>query len=149
MDDEKLKDLRVKHLEFIQASIARMGQNSFQMKNWTIVVLAALVVLYVENKSVVCLFALLIATVVFWFLDGYYLYQEKRFRDLYDAVARGVRDEHIGAGNDEVPLFSMDPVGRYGFVVWVECVISGTEFWMYAPIVFGTVFAIVHYFLSI
>ncbi|MBN1171494.1 MAG: hypothetical protein JXA67_04920 [Micromonosporaceae bacterium] len=51
---------------------------------------------------------------IFWALDAYYLYQERLFRALYDAVARSLQDDAAaGGGHDdaaaiEVPLFDMN-----------------------------------------
>ncbi|GAB4499959.1 MAG: hypothetical protein OHK003_18000 [Anaerolineales bacterium] len=78
----------VKHLEFIQGVINRMGSNSFQMKGWMITIVSALLALYSgsSNKSFL-LFAIL-PTLLFWYLDSYYLQQERKFRGLYNDVAK-------------------------------------------------------------
>ena len=58
-------DNKIKHLEFIQAAITRMNQNSFQIKGWMITLVSALLALYANsNKSVYVLIAI-IPTIVF------------------------------------------------------------------------------------
>lgn len=41
---------QIKHLEFIQNSITRMNQNSFQIKTFTITIVAALLAVYASTK---------------------------------------------------------------------------------------------------
>ena len=78
----------IKHLEFIQGVVTRMGSNSFQMKGWMITIVSALLALYSgTNNEAFLLFAIL-PTILFWFLDTYYLQQERKFRGLYNDVAK-------------------------------------------------------------
>ncbi len=97
---------QVKHLEFIQKVIDRMGSNSFQMKSWMLVVATALLGSYANtlNKNFVLL--AIFPTIIFWFLDAYYLQQERKFRGVYDDVI----------GNSKEPKtiqpFTM-PIGQY------------------------------------
>ena len=74
----------------IQRVVDRLAGNSAQIKNWTIALLAALLLFsrtVTEGEDRVSVgFAMLALTVVFWALDGYYLKQERLFRRLYDRV---------------------------------------------------------------
>lgn len=128
------QSLKLKHLEFVQAAISRMSQNSFQMKNWTIVTLAALMALYADSQNYGYVFVSLVAVVVFWGLDGYYLYQERRFRELYDAVSKDIRDQ-----SDVIKLFSMEFVMQKSFSIWFRICFSKTIFAIYGPIAFALV----------
>ena len=84
---------RVKHLEFLQTNIARMNQCSFQMKGWAIAIVSALLAVYAAtindlgegNKAF--LIVAVFPTIIFWFLDSYYLTQERKFRGIYNDVA--------------------------------------------------------------
>jgi hypothetical protein len=78
---------KIKHLEFIQNVITRMNKNSFQLKGWTVTIVSAILAIYVSTKN--CYFVLsgIFPTVIFWFLDAYYLTQERKFRGLYNDVA--------------------------------------------------------------
>lgn len=42
---------KVKHLEFLQSNIARMSQSSFQIKEWTIAIVSALLAVYAATIS--------------------------------------------------------------------------------------------------
>ena len=77
----------LKHLEFIQNVITRMNTNSFQIKSWTVTIVAAILALYASTKNSYFVLAGMFPTLVFWFLDSYYLTQERKFRGLYDDVA--------------------------------------------------------------
>ncbi len=77
---------KMKHLEFIQVIITRMNTNSFQIKGWTITIVSALLALYANSSNVAYIFIGIAPTILFWFLDAYYLQQERKFRGLYDDV---------------------------------------------------------------
>lgn len=70
----------IKHLEFIQNVITRMNTNSFQIKGWSIVIASALLAVYASNQNNYFFLAAVFPTLVFWFLDAYYLSQERKFR---------------------------------------------------------------------
>lgn len=77
---------KIKHLEFIQKIITRMANNSFLLKGWSVTLVGALFAL--SSKDIgggITLIAILL-TMMFWFLDAYYLSKEHLFRLLYDEV---------------------------------------------------------------
>ncbi|HJQ57997.1 MAG TPA: hypothetical protein VJ890_13895 [Vineibacter sp.] len=80
---------RLKHLDFIQAAIARMAAHSFAIRTLAVTVVGAIVTYAVNIKRGDVLLAGLVVVLVFWFLDSYYLYLERLFRDLYDNVRKG------------------------------------------------------------
>ena len=79
---------RQHHLSMIQGIVDRLAGNSAQMKNWTVAILAALLLFSRAaadgEDRVFAGIAMLVLTLVFWGLDGYYLKQERLFRRLYD-----------------------------------------------------------------
>jgi hypothetical protein len=81
-------DDKLKHLEFLQGVINRMGQNSFLIKGWTVTLVSALFALAAKDSSAIYVLVAYFPTAAFWFLDSYYLYQERLFRKVYDS-ARG------------------------------------------------------------
>lgn len=82
-----MEEEQIKHLEFIQNIINRMNSNSFNIKNWMITIVAAMLALYADSyNNVAFIFAAIIPTFLFWCLDSYYLQQERKFRKLYDDV---------------------------------------------------------------
>jgi hypothetical protein len=77
---------KIAHLTLIEAAISRMGSNSFLLKGWSVTLVAALFALAAKDtKSSVVLIAYL-PCLAFWALDGYFLWQEAIFRELYDVV---------------------------------------------------------------
>ena len=77
---------KLKHLEFIQMNINRMSKNSFLLKGWSLTLIVALFAVTdnnISDKYVLIAFYLI---TVFWFLDSYYLCEERKFRILFDQV---------------------------------------------------------------
>lgn len=83
--DSQMENKRA-HLEMIQAVINRMAGNSFLIKGWTITLVAALFALAQKETNPVFMYLAYFPAVVFWALDGYYLWQERLFRKLFDRV---------------------------------------------------------------
>ena len=77
----------LKHLEFIQNVITRMNTNSFQIKGWAITIVSATLALYASTKNECFILVGVFPSLIFWFLDAYYLTQERKFRGLYNDVA--------------------------------------------------------------
>jgi hypothetical protein len=80
-------EAKLKHLEFIQAAIGRMATNSFLFKGWAITLAAALSAAAALNTKTALLSIALLSTVMFWALDGYYLWLERGFVELHKRVA--------------------------------------------------------------
>ena len=78
----------VKHLEITQAVINHLGRNSFLLKSWSMTILVAAMVLiakeHLQNQYFVLSLFLPIAG--FWILDGYFLWQERLFRQVYEEI---------------------------------------------------------------
>ena len=79
-------EAKLKHLEFIQRVIDRLATDSFRMKGWAVVLVSALLVLLAREGRVEFAYIGFVPVLVFWGLDGYFLRQERLFRDLYDHV---------------------------------------------------------------
>jgi hypothetical protein len=80
-------DAKLKHLEFIQAAISRMATNSFLFKGWAITIAAALSAFAAVDTKVALLTIAIVSTLMFWGLDGYYLWLERGFVALHNEVA--------------------------------------------------------------
>ena len=78
----------VKHLEMTQAAINRLGRNSFLLKSWSMTILvAAMVLIARENlQNNYFVLTLFFPIVGFWILDGYFLWQERLFRQVYEEI---------------------------------------------------------------
>lgn len=91
-------DEKIAHLGFIQGVINRMSNNSFLIKGWTVALAAAM--LAISSLASQVIISSLLALILFWSLDAYYLRQEKIFRAMHRAVAQGM----LSSEN-----FEMDP----------------------------------------
>ena len=85
-------DSKLKHLEFIQNVITRMNSNSFLIKGWMITLVSALFALAAKDANIHYVLITYIVTPVFWFLDGFFLSQERQYRELYNVVRQKALD---------------------------------------------------------
>ena len=93
----------ITHLQFIQNIIDRMNRNSFQIKEWCVGIVSAFLALYANSSNPLYIYVAVFPVVVFWFLDSYYLQQERKFRGVYgDVVSK----------NEKVSPFQM-PIQLY------------------------------------
>ena len=82
------------HLQMIQGIINRLSSNSFLLKGWSVVLISAMFALAAGGKQLSFVLLAYLPAFVFWGLDGYFLHQERLFRELYDHV-RGLSEEDI------------------------------------------------------
>jgi len=86
---EPLNEDQRKHLEFIQAVIARLASSSTATKGWGLTVATAAFG-FSATKAVPVVAGLgLVVVIFFGILDSYYLREERLFRYLYDDARRG------------------------------------------------------------
>ena len=76
------------HLEMIQGVINRLSQNSFLLKGWSVVLVSSLFALAAFNSNPLFVYLTYLPVISFWGLDGYFLWQERLFRALYNHVRR-------------------------------------------------------------
>ena len=104
-------EMKFKHLEFIQAAIGRMATNSFLYKGWALSVFAALAGVGVVQDQARLLLIAIVTTLLFWGLDGYYLWLERGFVKLHQDVA--------GRSEDEINFsMAIDKTDAFGRWVW-------------------------------
>lgn len=77
---------KLKHLDFLQLIITRMNVNSFFLKGWSVTLVSALFAFAAKDTNINYVLITYISTPLFWFLDGYYLSQERQYRELYNVV---------------------------------------------------------------
>lgn len=65
-----------------------MAGNCFMLKGWAITLVAALFALSAKDANHSYIFIAYFPVVIFWILNGYFLSQERLFRDLYDHVRK-------------------------------------------------------------
>ena len=91
----------VEHLKIIQAVIDRQGRNNLWVKTWSLALIVAAMALIAKHdvQNPYFVLALVLPVLGFWILDGYFLWQERLFRKVYD-------DIRIQSDTD----FQMDPL---------------------------------------
>jgi uncharacterized membrane protein SpoIIM required for sporulation len=82
-----------KHLEMIQGVINRMASNQFLFKGWSITLIAAIATFSANDNNPALMSIPIVATLLFWFIDAYYLMLERAFRNLYDDVVSTDEDD--------------------------------------------------------
>lgn len=107
------------HLELIQGIINRLSTNSFLLKGWSVVLVSALFALSVPDSRPAFVYLAYIPAFVFWGLDGYFIWQERLYRALYD---------HVRTLDETAIDFSMDTSGFKNDLgqTWLEAVFSRT-----------------------
>ncbi|HEV8539048.1 MAG TPA: hypothetical protein VGR15_09050 [Bacteroidota bacterium] len=90
------------HLQMIQAVINRVAGHSFLIKGWTITLAAAFFAVAQKESNPGFMYLAYFPVLVFWALDGYYLWQERQLGKLFDRV-RTLKETEID--------FSMDTSG--------------------------------------
>ncbi|WP_159025149.1 hypothetical protein [Streptomyces sp. MUSC 125] len=123
---------RIKHLEFIQATITRQASHSFTIKGWSLTLSAAI---YAFTGSHLhwwnALIGLMPAATFAW-LDAFYLRQERLFRELYTATIDP---------DTTVPMFSMNTFPYTDAVAYPKCswpcVLKASTWWTFYGVIVG------------
>jgi hypothetical protein len=80
-------EAKIEHLKLISGAISRMAGNSFLLRGWAVTLVVGIFALSGKKVEGAHYLLAYIPIIAFWFLDGYYLFQERMFRDLYNDVA--------------------------------------------------------------
>jgi len=105
-------ELKTKHLEMIQGVINRLSTNSFLIKGWSVLLVSALFALSANDTNLAYVFLAYIPATIFWGLDGYFLWEERKFRALYDDV-RSLSETEIGQPAQKAGLLRRYPKPWY------------------------------------
>jgi hypothetical protein len=95
---EKQENLH-KELELIQSVISRIANNSFLIKGWTMTLMSALIAFGKDSilghtNGVYYLIMMIGVLIPFWWLDAYYLKQERIFRKVYEKAIADPKSEN-------------------------------------------------------
>jgi hypothetical protein len=124
-EKESLREYMLKEIDIVQDIIKRMAFNSFMIKGWAITLVVVTLLLKGAEYQVWIAF---IPLLVFWFLDAYFLWQERMYRRLYEWIIKNrlKTDEYLFNMNayrfkDEVQsklriMFSITLGGFYGSI---------------------------------
>ena len=132
---------KVKHLEMIENLIERMAKNCFQLKAWTMALVALIGGLAAKDSERKFIIIAFIPIIVFWLLDTYYLRIERQYRMLYKTIT---------AKDDDKIDFSMElshiqnlSIQDSKKICFLNCLFSVTELIFYLPITLS-LFVIIH-----
>jgi hypothetical protein len=90
----KHMEAKIKHLEIIQGVVNRLANNSFLIKGWAVTLVSAIFALVgQEDSRTDFIYIAFFPIITFWLLDGYFLWQERLFREVYNEVAAKATDQ--------------------------------------------------------
>lgn len=122
---EGFDDAELKHMEFIQNVIARLANNSFLLKGWSVTLVAAILALTARHPDIYSVLIAIFPALAFWGLDAFYLGQERHFRELH-------KDARAG----KIKVLSMDPYSyESGVKGWLKSASSRSVFPFHAVVV--------------
>ena len=107
-------ELRLAHVEHIQGVIARLAQNSFTIRGWSVSLVSVVLAILANADGARALAPVaLVPTAVFWGLDAYYVRRERLYRRLYAAAgSRLVNGPPTNPETADLAPFDMD-VNRF------------------------------------
>lgn len=82
-----MPEKKIKHLEMIEVIIERMAKNSFQLKGWSMTLIALVGAISAQGSDKRFILLAFIPILGFWALDSFYLQQERKYKQLYKNVA--------------------------------------------------------------
>lgn len=133
-------DKKIKHLEMIQSVIERMGNNSFLIKGWSITLVSAIFVVAIQDKDKSTAIWTLFPALIFWLLDGFYLWQERLLRSLFDHV-RKLDEKKIDFSMDTSHIRDVKIRGRKN--TWINAVLSRTLFPFHGGMIIAIIAALI------
>ena len=124
---------KVKHLEMIENVIARMGHNSFQLKNWAVAIISIIGTLSIKESDKRFILLSFIPLLAFWLMDAFYLQCERKYKHLYEQVRK--KDE-----KDIDYCMSIADIQIKGTrMEYWKCICSKTELLFYFPLLLSVI----------
>ena len=84
----------IQHLKMIERVVTRLADNSFRYKGWSITLVSVLLALAAKDMQPGYALVGVLPAICFWWLDSYFLRQERLYRRLFEKV----RANGIGPG---------------------------------------------------
>lgn len=97
----------LKHMEMYQDIITRMANNSAACKKWGLPLITAILAFVVKDQQYSLVWLAIIAILLFYALDAYYLMLENRFRKGFELSAKKIQNNHFTQSD----LFQLKPAG--------------------------------------
>ena len=131
---------KLKHLDMIEAIIERMAKNSFQLKGWTMTLVAAVAALASQSSDKRFIVLAFIPILGFWILDSFYLQQERKYKLLYKNVAAKLEEDIDFNLDNSLATGTAEEMERLCFF---KCIFSVTEFWFYPLIAIAMIVLVI------
>jgi len=118
-------ETKLHHLSLIQQVVERHARASFLLKGWSVVLVSALFALSSSEADRTIAILAILPCVMFWGLDGYYLWQERLYRKLYVHVCEQIAPTDLSLN---ASTFKGDSA------TWFRSTTSITILWFYATL---------------
>lgn len=86
-----------KEIDLVQDVINRMARNSFLVKGWSVTIFSGAFLLLKDQVFTDKVYfvgpIMILASLAFWYIDGFFLHKEKCYRQLYDKIISNSRPE--------------------------------------------------------
>lgn len=146
-----IEKIYIEEIKVIQDIIKRMANNSFLLKGWAVTVVVITIALKLDVKNNTQPWLAIIPLIAFWYLDAYYLQQEKLFRELHNWVRENrlfTADNLFDLGTDRFKqkvsspfclMWSVSLIGFYGSITVLTTIYlllnnglipAGVKFWL-------------------
>ena len=123
-----------KHLEIMQGVINRMAENSRSCKVWCVTLVAAILVLVARTGEPQHALIALVPTLLFLFLDSYYLALERAFIGSQNAFVRRLHRGEL----EPVDVYRVVPTGM-GWRLVGRCLFGSVSIWPFYLLVTVTI----------
>ena len=121
------------HLTMMQGVINRMAENSRSCKVWCVTLVAAVLVLVARTGEPQHALLALVPTVLFLFLDAYYLALERAFIKSQNSFVAKLHKGELASTD----VYKVSPVGM-GTVLVGRC-LGSVSIWLFYPLVAVTI----------
>ena len=122
------------HLTIMQGVINRMAENSRSCKVWCVTLVAATLVLVARTGEPQHALIALVPTLLFLFLDSYYLALERAFIRSQNAFVGKLHRSELGSSD----LYRVAPTGM-GWRLVGRCLLGSVSIWPFYLLVTATV----------
>lgn len=129
---KNFEEQKQQYLGFIQDIISRLNNNSFQLKNFALLLVTGCLGVYASNKETLMFLIAVILTLFFWWLDSFYLCRERRFIGLFEDARK--LDDSSAKSLYKMTLdeYTVSKDKKYSRC---SAFFSPTIFWFYFPLI--------------
>lgn len=124
----------IEYLKMVQNIISRLGHNSFKIRTGAVVLFVVGLISSEFFSNMIIIIIALVFLIIMWYLDSYYLYLERLFRNLYDKVVDNI--DRYSKSDDDFKLFNMHlKEFKDETKSLIKVMISPTEILFYLPLI--------------